>query len=186
VARSSTSSSSVTLQSVEQPNAAQIEGWAQFYTSKVWNDERGSDCTFNYYKEFLFPGAAAAVPPPVPVSCKTPVRWRNTHCTGSPSFSGTALADMGTELDWMTFLWSINTDPANMLTMRSISDVYRAACGGVGAPCDGNDTLTWEATPGTASLRQAALSLLGVAEPAKLTLFNQRGDEHGVSRNTAP
>jgi len=175
------------LQSIEQPNAAQIEGWAQFYTSKVWNDDRGTDCTFNYYKEFLFPGAAAAVLPPVPVSCKAPVRWRNTHCTGSPAFSGTALADMGTELDWMTFLWNVNTVPVNGSTMRNISDAYILACSSPSAPslCDSGDIVTWEATPSSGSLSTGAQSLF-TGDAPRAQLFQQMGDLYGVSRDTVP
>lgn len=83
------------LQSIEEPNAAYIKGWAQFYASRVWNDSAQPDCTFNYYKElasdFCLPGIPAdgcftrpsgliSNKPPVPVSCIAPVRWRNTQC----------------------------------------------------------------------------------------------------------
>ena len=41
------------LQSLETSGSAQIEGFAQFYASKIFNNRADSDCTFVYYKEFV-------------------------------------------------------------------------------------------------------------------------------------
>lgn len=50
------------LQSVEEPGAAQVEGYAQFFASRIFNRASDPDCTFKYYKEFLNDGCMPGVP----------------------------------------------------------------------------------------------------------------------------
>ena len=94
------------LQSLEEPNAAQIEGYGQFFASKVWNQDVQNDCTFVYYKNFANTSCMRGVAdctldsasglfvnkPPIPVSCKAASRWRNQHCL-----------DTGSSADALTF-----------------------------------------------------------------------------------
>ncbi|MDD9939493.1 MAG: PQQ-binding-like beta-propeller repeat protein [Myxococcales bacterium] len=137
------------LQSVERAPRAHMEGYAQFYASKTWNHTGDTDCSFVYYKEFLFPGITTcpagqdcttftttehgdllSILPPVSVSCRQPwtssggvTGWRNNFCPVSE------VADFATELDMMGFLWNINTADGNAgSSMAEIFEVYRRAC----------------------------------------------------------
>lgn len=125
------------LQSLETPGSAQLEGFGQFYASKIWNRRAEPDCTFVYYKEFLdqqcrsaecstvtpaqpsrFDSLQRSIPP-VAVSCATPPRWRNNFC---------AVATLGTEIDWMAFFWRLHGGSGVTLSMADINDVYLRAC----------------------------------------------------------
>jgi hypothetical protein len=73
------------LQSLERSSTAQVEGYAQYFASKTWNDIAQNDCTFVYYKEFLstqcLPGedpAACTADPGNPGSSSMHHRWRST------------------------------------------------------------------------------------------------------------
>jgi hypothetical protein len=139
------------LNSVERGGAAQGEGFAQFFSSKVWNAPDESACSFVYYKEFPLeqcpPGNdctplpagygafTVSARPPIAVSCKNAYEWRNHYC-GMNQF-----ADFGTELDWMGFLWSTHTASSDKLASGEIFKVYRVACSGNAAnatPCAGS------------------------------------------------
>lgn len=140
------------LQSIEEAPCAHVEGYGQFYASKVWNRRDQNDCTFTYYEEFLNPenthcppgnecktfispkhGPLVSVFPPVAVSCKTPfvkpggvtTNWRNNFCPNGDS------AQFTTELDFMFmgFLLNISSaPPALRSSMEDISASYRHAC----------------------------------------------------------
>jgi hypothetical protein len=125
------------LQSIERSGPAQGEGFAQFYASRGWNTPTEADCTFVYYKEFLdtnchansvcTPVSAGGTTlqsnlPPVRVDCANPVKWRNTYCPVSEA------AEFGTELDWMQFYYSLNTNPQMRFPMSDIFLMYRHAC----------------------------------------------------------
>ncbi|MFC1643165.1 hypothetical protein ACFL5O_10865, partial [Myxococcota bacterium] len=108
------------LQSLEEPNAAQMEGFAYYFAAKAMNADVEPDCTFVYAKPFADtackPGAASCAQdpetglwvsePPVPLSCKEAVRWRNTHCINANSSPD--VLSRGTEYDWMEFFYAIN------------------------------------------------------------------------------
>jgi len=139
------------LQSIERPGRANKEGFAQFFSSLIWNDTAG-DCVFNYYKEFLDPPAASGAAadcrvlndpeacktfamrngdtatvtlPPVPVSCKAPVRWRNRReCAVDARLEPISKPVMGTEYDWMTFLFAVNAD----IGLSEVMSLYNHAC----------------------------------------------------------
>lgn len=141
------------LQSVERSGKAQSEGFAQFFSSRVWNQQDSLECTFVYYKEFLdevacdpsedrevcqpFPegdpnAALYRRLPPLEVSCNTPYRWRNTNCGAADPMVDDLenVADFGTELDWMGFLYNLNSvGPAETRSpMTDIWKIYRHAC----------------------------------------------------------
>jgi hypothetical protein len=129
------------LQSIERGGGAQIEGFAQFFSSRVWNRQDEADCTFVYYKEMLreepctnpsevcspFPGPGGPLfsqLPPMPVSCSSGHKWRNRHCPMGEN------AEMGTELDWLAFLYNLNSGAEMALRSRmdDIWRIYRHAC----------------------------------------------------------
>jgi hypothetical protein len=125
------------LQSIERSTSAQNEGFAQFFASRVWNTQDEADCTFVYYKEFLAPACLNDDcvmrgvfqdttlynnPPPVPQSCVTPHKWRNRNCAMTD-------ANMSTEIDWMAFLYNLNSVGALRSPMTDIWRIYQYACG---------------------------------------------------------
>jgi hypothetical protein len=149
------------LQSIERTSAAQGEGFAQFFAAKGWNAPRTDDCKFVYYKELLQDTPCAAgetcLPftvgqtslfsklPPFGISCETAFKWRNNHCPMGET------AEMGTELDWLGFLWGVNTQGDSRATMNDLFAIYRNSCNplpspGPGMPgekCEGEEELGW-------------------------------------------
>ncbi|HVY26075.1 MAG TPA: hypothetical protein VHB79_05960 [Polyangiaceae bacterium] len=144
------------LQSVERSGAAQLEGFAQFYASRSWNQDTG-DCSFTYYKEFLDatcrnpnakPGDCKpyrtrdgrdliSTLPPAAVSCRQPARWRNKQECSIVSGSSGMAGDYGTEYDWMGFLYNINRPVDAAGTRVPTNDIwliYRHACTQAEAP----------------------------------------------------
>src|SRR4029079_4258089 len=80
------------LQSLEYTPTAQLEGYAQFFSARVWNDADNT-CLFRYYTQFRNDHATVS-PPPFNASCSTFVNWCDNHCFA---------AQGGTEFDWMQF-----------------------------------------------------------------------------------
>ncbi len=136
------------LQSIERAARADGEGFAQFFASLMWNESTGS-CRFNYYKEVLDvdqgcrvspdddpeacttftlrDGSSAAVTlPPVPIDCRAPAKWRNRNaCTVNEDLGSTLRKKtMGTEYDWMTFLFAVNST----FGFNELMNIYKHAC----------------------------------------------------------
>jgi hypothetical protein len=136
------------LQSIERTGAAQVEGFAQFFASRVWNDKTEADCTFAYYKEFLDQiGTTHA--PPVAIDCASPQKWRNNHCNMG------ANADFTTEVDWLGFLYNLNVlgPEATRVAMTDLWKIYKNACLPLGTPpssdpplCTRRVPLQWQLT----------------------------------------
>jgi hypothetical protein len=165
------------LQSLETQGKAQQEGFAQYYSSKIWNEPDLGGCGFGYYKEFLWPSGqcppgktCTPAPggerddPPVAVSCKAPALWRNRHC-GVPS--------MATEFDWMSYLWNLDTvaPPGSAIPpigLTGIYGVYTQACGG---NCDGQ--VSFE------EFAAGAEGLYGPLDPRRDHVV-ELGKDHGV------
>ena len=180
------------LQSEELPDAAQIEGFAQYFTSRAYNRDSDSTCEFRYYKEFLNETCPAGVPaadclggradglhvslPPIPIDCKNPIKWRNHFCAaqGAPT---DALASAGVEMDWMGFYLAWNTQGANKSPLAHIADSYVAACGG--GQCKG------QSVP-FVTLQAGATSGLGGVVSAEFANFTRQASAFGVSTDTAP
>jgi hypothetical protein len=165
------------LQSLERVSAAQLEGYAQFYASRIWNNAADPDCVFGYYKEFrdrTCPAGATCTPtgsdvsifPPAPVTCKEAVKWRNNECP-TPEF--------GTELDWMGFLYDVNTNAAAKVTMVELFGVYNQACSG---DCE-RKVVTWD------QLSQAFEDQFGPLDPRTLRAVAS-GNGYGVSTDIPP
>lgn len=151
------------LQSREEIGGAQVEGWAQFYASRVWNNRDQSDCAFVYYKDVEF---LSIEPPPVEVDCKYQMKWMENFCLAS---------DQGTEWDWMAFLYDVNTAPASARsTIDDLGAIYVASCGG--SLCEtGNDQGHWSTLDG------AAFTYYGGLGSAKYSRFVTASDNFGVN-----
>jgi hypothetical protein len=181
------------LNSREYSSAAQGEGWAHFYSTKVMNDSTAAAFNFGYYKEVrtqTTPASAVVINyPPYKVNAKAPVKWRNRNCP---------LAEQGTEWDWLTFLTNLHTTGTNKFSIVEISDIYQRACGASGILCNGGeiswDTTTPQIQPGNGGsispiprkpVDPAARTKFGVGSP-KYVQWQTRGDENGVSNNLTP
>ncbi|MGK3958976.1 hypothetical protein WMF38_38705 [Sorangium sp. So ce118] len=187
------------LQSLEEPNAAQIEGFAQYFAAKAFNADMEPDCTFAYYKpvstEACMPGAASCAldpatglfvnQPPIPVSCKQAVRWRNTHCIDEGSSPD--LLSFGTEFDWLEFLYGVDSHSSlpERWTMEDLFNAYIVACGGstsTAERCTGM-RVSWDGGPDHVSLLAGADALAagGFKSQAAAERFEALGDDFGVS-----
>ncbi|MES1188545.1 MAG: collagen-binding domain-containing protein [Myxococcales bacterium] len=170
------------LQSIERFDNAQSEGFAQFFASKSWNQPEGGGCKFVYYKEFLntdcLPGSTC-VPfstgpgtpslqsnlPPLGISCEQQFKWRNNHCPLSPT------SEMSTELDWLGFLWNLNTNGPSKTSMANLFAIYRNTCnplpapaaGSPGGKCVGEETLAWSTRPPQPNVPRVACTAGGTA-----------------------
>jgi hypothetical protein len=146
------------LQSAEYASTAQVEGFAHFAAARLFNRPTDGDCQFNYYKEFL-PVFGPTKTPPVNVSCRNPVAWRDHRCPN---------ASFGTEYDWMQFYWNVSTG-VNASGVTDLYDIYTQACGG---SCSGVN-VTWDDLVGAASTH------FGAFDPHALKFLND-GDTCGV------
>lgn len=188
------------LQSMEEPNAAQIEGFAQYFAAKVFNEDAQADCTFAYYKPIAntscFPGAASCEQnattglwvsqPPIPVSCRQAVRWRNSHCVDAQSSPD--LLAFGTEFDWLQFLYGVSNAaiPTQRWSTAQLFDAYVLACGdgtvaGV-AECE-DKRVSWKGSATHKSLSAGAvlMAAAGFHSQAATDQFLLSGDTFGVS-----
>lgn len=146
------------LQSLELTSSAIVEGFAQFFSARVWN-KPDSTCLFRYYKQWRNDNGSV-VQPPYNVSCSTYANWRDNHCYASTG---------STELDWLHFLWNLHAVGSWKFSMGKIFDVFSAACGGW---C-GDQEVTWE------KLENGAAAFLGVGSNEYNKLVTA-GDNAGV------
>lgn len=189
------------LQSLELPGAAELEGFAQFFASKVWNRGLENNCTYVYYKNFddtaCLPGVEDCAPstanpglftnkPPIPVACNVAVRWRNTHCVDSSS--SVDVLQYGTEYDWMEFFYAINNarDSAERWIMADIFNAYLAACSDSYDPkntraCVGTNVTWTGAGKDGRSLVKGAQASAGGPQSRMARSFADTGDQYGVS-----
>ncbi len=109
------------LQSKETHGGVETESLAHSIAAQTWNLPSASACTFVYYKDVLNGNLSIpALPPPVPVSCATPVKWLETYCAES----GT-----GAEWDWMNWFRSVNVAPASAaISQADLADIVVRAC----------------------------------------------------------
>lgn len=203
------------LQSLEEPNAAHVEGWAQFFASRVFNDAGRNECVFKYYKDFLsdvrMPGIAESecMPnpnpsgsgivcrPPIPVSCNAPVRWRNNTCFGPSVTEEQGATQFSTEYDFMGFFYSLNTQAPQRYSFDDLYSVFRTACangvcrrGDLPSPSPVAARVAWDECTGV-SCRPPGFGLRDSAAQlfgvgsAKALRFANTGDTYGVSRSVS-
>lgn len=113
-----------------QPNA-NVEGFAHFFATRVFND-KSADALFRYYKEYrrvtFLSGlyVQSTLTPPVPLAVGTPFTsptttgWVRRFCPGT---------DRASEYDWTTFLWSVNGSAASseQSSMADLLSIFNAA-----------------------------------------------------------
>jgi hypothetical protein len=188
------------LQSIEKTSDAQGEGFAQYYSSLMWNPSAGS-CLFNYYKEVLddscrvsdsedctgFQGLTSTSPP-VPINCGEGVRWRNRQqCTVGAGSGGKPAS--GTEWDWMTFLRDLD----NSFTFGEVMNIYRASCDVTSTPTTdaallskcSNETISWEDTATSVGFLSGAERRYGIGSSQTLAI-SDASIIHGVGADTTP
>ncbi|WP_146650488.1 hypothetical protein [Labilithrix luteola] len=119
------------LQSSHEQANANIEGFAQFYSTRAMNDQ-GGDAQFSYYKTFrrMTYGANGSLTqtmlaPPVAISVGAPFTtpyttgWVRNYCNE---------AGHSSEYDWLTFLWGVNGKPTSSRpTMSELLSILSSA-----------------------------------------------------------
>jgi hypothetical protein len=105
------------LQSKEYIGTAAVEGYAHFISSMTFNYQSASNCSFTYYKNQRENGVITVAP--FAVSCIQNVRWMDTHCDPGN-------ANLGTERDWLVFLWNLWTygDSASHFSSAEVGNIY--------------------------------------------------------------
>jgi hypothetical protein len=153
------------LQSKEDVNASEIEGFGHFFASDIFNNGADNNCTFVYYKEFLEDGATTGTWPPVAKSCFNTVQWMNNHCGQN---------ERGVEWDWLGFYWHVHNKTSTAYSYANIATVFKQACGGTF--CEGTDSVSWS------TLKTAADTKFGGSTSAKAMFWASTGDDYGVDR----
>jgi hypothetical protein len=116
------------IQSREEIGGAQLEGFAQAFASRTFNNVNDSDGTFVYYKPFLevLDEWGHWYAPPVAFDIYSPAgnrtRWMEQYCSAEGK---------GVELDWATFYYQVTSHAtANTTNMQTLFSIYRRACTG--------------------------------------------------------
>lgn len=125
------------MQSLELPNAAQTEGFANFISARTWNNKEEGDCRYAYAKNVLAPECPPGLPPG---QCQPPdpttvaelaaeygvdvaSRWTVIQapvaidCADAtrwrntwcvdPAIATDDISSFATELDWTQFFWAL-------------------------------------------------------------------------------
>ncbi|NVB85119.1 MAG: hypothetical protein HOV81_42530 [Kofleriaceae bacterium] len=139
------------IQSLEQYEAAFVEGFGHFYASKLFNNRLETDCHFGYYKEvwILF----GTLVPTVPVDCASTIQWRDAHCSAIPNSA--------VEMDVMRFLWALYSTLPDRLTMDEIGDLLAAAA------ANSPGAMTWN------DIKAAAAQVFGLGSAKYNKVVNQ-------------
>lgn len=106
------SSGTHSLSSKEYQGCAASEGFAHFYSARVWNSTNQDDCVFSYYKderglgsEIAFDCEGSGSTPLLSGLDPFPTAYFDNVCTGVTS-------NMGVEADWLRALWDTHTNGA--------------------------------------------------------------------------
>lgn len=149
------------LQSREYQGAAEIEGFAQGFASRIFNSASQQNGSLNYYKPFLQDNGQW-IYPPMQRDTYSAQRWMELHCSTS---------DRGVEWDWSTFVFNVsNISSTNQTKFSDLFNIYKAACGF--ANCSGNDI-------GFPELDFMAYAAYG--GDAHYTRFDTTGNAHGIN-----
>lgn len=154
------------LQSREYISAAEVEGYAQFFAAKAWNNQAEANCSFAYYKQFRVRSGDFWIvkQPPVQRDCGSNPKWMENYCASGET-------DRGVEWDWQNFLWNLNTQGPDKVTTSEVYGIYRSP-----SVCNGNCNYNQVHWP---DFRAGAQSQLGLGSPKLLHLLTA-GDQAGV------
>lgn len=153
------------LQSRENLTAALGEGFGHFFATALFNNPVGAngDAIFVYYKHFKRADSIVVAPPLThnPIFLMT---WMESHCSSQ-------MAGLGTEIDWMGFLYRVRSTTANAYTFGDLESTFEhtQVCNGT---CNGGDTVTWN------KLTNAVTALFPIG---KAQHFVITGDNYGVN-----
>jgi hypothetical protein len=156
------------MQSRGSIGGGQIEGFAQAYAARVFNDDGQANATFVYYKPFLTPynNPNYTMNPPMSFNAFTNNRFMSNYC---------GAAGKGIELDWMQFYYQLTARATiNKTEMSYLFSIYKIACTGNQATKCNNQTVTWE------KLRAAASTFWG-ANSFIYAKFRDTGINAGVN-----
>jgi hypothetical protein len=152
------------LQSREEIEAAQSEGFGHFFAADGLNNTSQSDCTFVYYKAFRN-NNGTVTSPPHPKSCVTIAKWLNNNCASGST-------NRGTEYDWMGFFYYLNNFTSVPYSFAELEGVYESAC-------EGTCSSSSDRTPWT-DLLNAAKNIHGPTSPKALH-WELTGAAYGVN-----
>lgn len=103
------------LQSREYINTAETEGWAQFYATRLFNNQQEGHGTFVYYKQaWINLGFWEVAQPPVAFNAYYNGTWMEDRCLAD---------DRGVELDWLNFFWNVHTAPEGSVARLSVDEL---------------------------------------------------------------
>jgi hypothetical protein len=154
------------MQSREHIGGAQVEGFAQFFASRVFNNPAQGDGTLVYYKPIAWDNWMDPAWPPSPVDPANTYRWRNTECPA---------AFTGVEMDWMGFFYALTMEyTSDSVPVSDLVGVYRHACG-QGSPSSCNITFT------TWSFLSFWKNSYWSNNPDAINYWNFLGNEYGVA-----
>jgi hypothetical protein len=123
------------LQSREDVQVAQSEGFSHFYATDLFNNPSHTVAWFPYCKEWHYDGQGHGYPPPNKVQAYASGSrwfWLKNHCLEF---------DRGVELDWLGFYYELHNKTSNKFSLYQIGDVYREACNGW---CNELDVVHWD------------------------------------------
>ena len=113
------------------------EGYAHLIAAITLNNTSEGAAIFPYYKNVATPNGATFDTAPVPhqVLPTTPYRRMETACSGT-------MASRGTEMDWLSFLYNLNTQTSNRYSFGEIQTLLTNVnvCNG---PCTDADKVTY-------------------------------------------
>lgn len=132
------------IQSRGSIGGGQVEGFAQAYAARVFNEDSQANATFVYYKPFFTPynNPNYKMNPPMSFSAFSNNRFMSNYC---------GAANKGVELDWMQFYYQLTAQATlNKTEMSYLFSIYKLACtNNVNTKCNGQ-TVTWEKLRATA------------------------------------
>jgi len=171
------------LQSREQTEAAQAEGFAHAFATRVFNATNQSNGVFVYYKHFRETTGAITAPPKEREGY-APQLWLDTRCT-KPLLSYRAV-----EWDWLTFFFNVTSASTSSPTpFQRLHAMYQRACAGgnLSDECDAWDGVQVGSDyfVGFEQLRSAAydeyFSESGDPNDPRFVRFRNALEAHGVN-----
>jgi hypothetical protein len=156
------------------------EAYAHFFSAKIWNNDSQGNGKFVYYKKFKNVDGSITYPP-FGYEAFNPVKWMENHCSGGPNWTG-----LGTEWDWLTFLYNVSSRDRTDRTMSTdMVGIMQLACWDYPG-CDG---AKWSLPPGPndqynwSIVDSAAYWYGGSYQDPRYARFHLTGTSQGIAHN---